>query len=195
MRPGSVVLGLNDSVEVTWRRGKFIGAHSFIDHWIKAITCCGLLDFRSSLPARLRSFDSRFIRHWSSGITTKKWNSYSTPTPTPATTTTITTTIHTHMTSFLGHLGKKGGSQMIQLTFWSHANVKTLSQSTRLTLSPHIHVDIAIAPVLAVVHRFSCDTSSKETCQDRGKQWTADGYISIGPSCSVPLHPSQVRAL
>lgn len=38
------------------------------------------------------------------------------------------------------------------LTFGPHADGETFFQSTLLTFSPHVHVDLAVVAVLALVH-------------------------------------------
>ena len=49
-----------------------------------------------------------------------------------------------------------------KLTFWSHADIHALSQSTALTFSSHIHVDITVTTIFTVVDCLSCYASPKK---------------------------------
>lgn len=53
--------------------------------------------------------------------------------------------------------------KIIMLTFGPHANSKTFFQPTLLALPPHVHVDLAIVAVLALVHRIFGNTPPKES--------------------------------
>ena len=50
-----------------------------------------------------------------------------------------------------------------QLTLSPHANPRTLVQSAALALPPHVHVDIAVPAVLAVVDGLARDRSTEKS--------------------------------
>lgn len=47
--------------------------------------------------------------------------------------------------------------------FGSHAHMKTFFQSALLAFAPHIHVDLAIVAVLALINGIFGDTSPEES--------------------------------
>ena len=56
------------------------------------------------------------------------------------------------------------------LTFFFHAHFPTAPQATGLTFSPHPHVHLALAHILARVLGVLGDAASEETCETKAKQ-------------------------
>jgi len=81
----------------------------------------------------------------------------------------------------------------MKLTFWPHSNAEALFESTLLTLASHVHVDLAVVAILALVDGVFGDAAPEEACKkgQRSVSRISFYYVQI----NTPLQPSQVSAL
>lgn len=74
---------------------------------------------------------------------------------------------------FMGHKQKQTGKllcdrgvvsscKMSLLTFWPHSNTKAFLETTLLTFSPHIHINLTVIAIFALVHSILGDAASKK---------------------------------
>lgn len=78
----------------------------------------------------------------------------------------------------------------LRLTFRPHADAEALLEPTLLALAPHVHVDLAVGAVLALVDSVLGDAASEEALAALAGQ-----RVVVVAGRSVPTHQTQLFLL